>query len=218
MEKELQKSCYQSSVSYREVVARYLPIFLSVGRINERDKSGRCRTENLRHDNFFDNGNTGFTLIELLVVVLIIGIFAAVAVPQYQKAVLKSRYTQAITLIHAMDKAETSYYLANGKYSWDWEELDIDFPAPKSVSNSNKYYYPWGYCYLHHTGYGVCYIKVKSGEYAGYEKAWNDNSFYCWAIPYTSARANEFCQQVTNNKNGTYSSGGGFQYYRFLNK
>lgn len=56
----------------------------------------------------------GFTLIELLVVVLIIGILAAVAVPQYQKAVEKSRLSEAITIINAMQKAVTLWHLENG--------------------------------------------------------------------------------------------------------
>ena len=67
-----------------------------------------------------------FTLIELLVVVLIIGILAAVALPQYQKAAEKSKATQALTLLKSLATAADTYYLANGEYPSHFDELSVD--------------------------------------------------------------------------------------------
>ncbi len=60
------------------------------------------------------NTNRAFTLIELLVVVLILGILAAVALPQYQFAVEKSRVTEAITVLNAFTKGIDLYVLEHG--------------------------------------------------------------------------------------------------------
>lgn len=69
-----------------------------------------------------------FTLIELLVVVLIVGILAAVALPQYQKAVEKSRATQAITLLKSVYTAAKAYQLANGEWPATFDELAVEIP------------------------------------------------------------------------------------------
>ena len=79
----------------------------------------------------------GFTLIELLVVVLIIGILAAVALPQYQQAVEKSRAAEAFSNISSFAKAVEAWNLANpniGRRTFTGNgsgvgELDIDVPS-----------------------------------------------------------------------------------------
>ena len=85
-----------------------------------------------------------FTLIEILVVVLIIGILAAIAVPQYKFAVEKSQVAQVLSAVADIVQAQEFYYLANGHYTKKIEDLDININFPSNwklaLYNDNKYH------------------------------------------------------------------------------
>ena len=80
----------------------------------------------------------GFTLIELLVVVLIIGILAGVALPQYQTAVDKVQYGRLIPMTKALKDATEVYYLANGTYNFTIGAIDIAGPSGCSFPETDN--------------------------------------------------------------------------------
>ena len=84
----------------------------------------------------------GFTLVELLVVVLIIGILSSVALPQYSKAVKKTKGVKYMTAAKALADAMNMAYLEDGSYRRSFarstyvgnygssDDFDIEIPIP----------------------------------------------------------------------------------------
>jgi len=159
-----------------------------------------------------------FTLIELLVVVLIIGILAAVAVPQYRLAVAKARYVEVKNIVDKITQAQEVYYLANGKYSNRFEELDIDLPAggQQNSNSATRYDFDWGFCYTGYSGTAartVCYNKKFSlgygrrPEHIPQSDKPGKRVCYLYGITDASDWRNQVCKQETGATSGTVSGG-----------
>lgn len=143
----------------------------------------------------------GFTLIELLVVVLIIGILSAVALPQYQGAVDKARFSKTYALMDSIVNAQDVYYMANGTYSLSWEDLDIKVGTPRGEDSLYLDVSKGLYCYIGgDASYGGCGYSIKSGCRVLYLTYWKSRRFNCYASS-SCERANKVCKSVTGKTN-----------------
>ena len=148
---------------------------------------------------FPSSKNAGFTLIEFLVVVFFIVIFAAVALPQYEKAVEKSRAAEALTLLSALQRAMEVYILANGSFTNNLEDLDVSIPA-------NSYYK-----YQSHNG-GLFAWHPKTGLYFEFRisSSWKGAQF-CVASQ-TKKEMNNLCKSFGDGKVNHVNAGN--NYYK----
>lgn len=165
---------------------------------------------------YFWRKKEGFTLIELLVVVLIIGVLAAMALPQYRVAVGMSRASTMYAFMRAVDQAQRAFYMANNRYATTFDSLSVGIPPgftktinESTISKGNTR------CYIM-TGHGNQSVSIKCdvNPLGVTLEKYHLNSYYiCWADK-NEELANQICRNLSGkDEHDTVSGNISFGYF-----
>ncbi|MBT8090626.1 MAG: pilin [Gammaproteobacteria bacterium] len=77
----------------------------------------------------------GFTLIELMIVVAIVGILAAVAMPMYQRYVIRAQVSEGLNLSSAAKSAVGEFFMGAG----DWPSDNVEAGLPDATEIFGSY-------------------------------------------------------------------------------
>ena len=127
-----------------------------------------------------NSSKKGFTLIELLVVVLIIGILAAIALPQYQKAVWKSRAAELISQTKNVYNAQQIFFTEHGHFADSFDLLPIDFKGLTRAPAAMLQQYSLEDGYVKGDGESFVYLHPNPGE----EQDWGSSGAFFGKGPY----------------------------------
>ena len=98
----------------------------------------------VRNEKALGSASRGFTLLELMIVIVILGILAAIVVPQFMSEPHKARVVQARMQIENLSTALKRYYLDNGSYPTTEQGLQALVEKP-SLGRAAKNYPKEGY-------------------------------------------------------------------------